>query len=94
MTKKEWFKRIQNMGCIVCLNEGLGVSPSDIHHVLRSGRRIDDLHTIPLCPLHHRSGHNTEEYVSRHPWKTEFERRYGTEMELYQQTKDRLNVKD
>jgi hypothetical protein len=30
--------------------------------------------------------------VSRHPWKTEFERRYGTEMELYQQTKDRLNV--
>jgi len=44
--------------------------------------------------LHHRSGHNTEEYVSRHPWKTEFERRYGTEMELYQQTKERLNVTD
>ena len=91
MDKKNWFRDIQELGCIVCLNEGLGVSPSDIHHLHRNGnRRVDHLHTIPLCPLHHRSGQNTPKYVSRHPWKAEFERRYGSEWELYEQVKQRV----
>ena len=40
-----------------------------------------------LCPNHHRSGHNGDDFVSRHPWKKEFERRYGSEWELYEQVK-------
>jgi len=48
---------------------------------------VDDLHTIPLCPNHHRLGVNSPEYVSRHPWKKEFERRYGTEWELFEKVK-------
>jgi hypothetical protein len=87
MTKLErWFKQLEDIGCIVCRNEMGVVSPPDIHHIQRNGRRVDDFHTIPLCPLHHRSGVNSKEYVSRHPWKKEFERRYGTEWELFNQT--------
>jgi hypothetical protein len=92
LSEKEWFDRVQQLGCIVCLNEERGASPADIHHLHQNGnRRVSHLHTIPLCPLHHRSGHNTPEYVSRHPWKKEFERRYGTEWELYEQVKKRIS---
>ena len=91
MSEKDWFDQIQQLGCIVCLNEGRGVSPPDVHHLHQNGnRRVSHLHTIPLCPNHHRSGVNNEEYVSRHPWKKEFERRYGSEWDLFEQTKERV----
>jgi hypothetical protein len=92
MKREKWFEVLTDMGCIVCLNE-LGVrSPPDIHHILKNGQRVDDLHTIPLCPNHHRLGVNNAEYVSRHPWKAEFEKRYGTEWELFEQVKERAKV--
>jgi hypothetical protein len=72
---------IVQQGCAICR------SPAEVHHLLRGGRRMDHLHTIPLCPNHHRSGINCAEYVSRHPWKREFEKRYGTEWELWEQVK-------
>lgn len=67
-------------------------SDPDIHHILKNGRRVDDFHTIPLCPTHHRFGVNNDVAVSRHPWKKEFEKRYGTEWELYEQTKEQVKV--
>ncbi len=87
--KQRWYLTLQDIGCIVCLNE-LGVrSQPDIHHLHRNGnRRVDDFHTIPLCPTHHRSGLKTKQFVSRHPWKAEFEKRYGTEWELFEQVKE------
>lgn len=91
--RKEWFFHLQDIGCIVCLND-LGVrSDPDIHHILHAGRRIDDFHTIPLCPSHHRGGIKTDIAVSRHPWKKEFEARYGTEMELLEQVKTLVQEK-
>ena len=83
----EWFSLLHEMGCIVCLNEHGVISPPDIHHIHKNTRRVDDLHTIPLCPTHHRVGVNSATAVSRHPWKKEFERRYGTEWELYEDVK-------
>lgn len=77
---------MQDLGCIVCLNEGVK-SPPDIHHIHRNSRRVDDFHSIPLCPHHHRLGVNNKDYVSRHPWKKEFERRYGSEWDLFEQVK-------
>ena len=88
MKKKEWFKAISDLGCIVCLNEHGIKSDPDIHHLLKNGKKIDDLHTIPLCPTHHRFGVNNDQAVSRHPWRVEFERRYGTEIELLANTKN------
>ena len=90
MKIEEWYRILQEHGCIVCVTEGRGKTPSDMHHILKNGRRVDDFHTIPLCFHHHRSGINTPDVVSRHPWRREFERRYGTEWDLYQKLKELL----
>ena len=77
---------VQSLGCIVCRNLGLGPTPAEIHHPLKNGRRMGHKYVLPICFLHHRKGVNTDQHVSRHPWKREFERRYGTERELLGQT--------
>ena len=43
--------------------------------------------TIPLCPLHHRGQRNDAGCTSRHPYRTAFEKRYGTEAELHEKTR-------
>lgn len=86
--KQKWFMALQDIGCIVCFNEFGCCTPADIHHIIRNGQRVDDFHTIPLCPAHHRHGLNNEQVVSRHPWKKEFERRYGSEEDLLKQVQD------
>jgi hypothetical protein len=79
------------LGCIVCKNTGHGFTPAEVHHVLRGGRQIDDFHTIPLCYTHHRANMKRADCVSRHPWKREFERRYGSELKLLEQTRSALS---
>lgn len=87
--KDEWYYLLREMGCIVCLNEHGVRSEPDMHHLHENGnRRVSDMHTIPLCPTHHRSGMKTKLFVSRHPWKKEFEKRYGSEWELWEQVKE------
>ena len=81
-----WVRAITDLGCIVYRLNDI-YSPPDIHHILRSGKKQTNLETIPLCFIHHRSGLNNEVAVSRHPHKREFERRYGTENELFKQCK-------
>lgn len=93
MTKiDKWIQAISDLGCIVCLNEMGFRTPPDIHHIIRNGNRVDDFHTIPLCPTHHRMGVNNKFAVSRHPWKREFERRYGTEENLFKQVKELIET--
>ena len=89
MTKsqKAFQAQARDLGCIVCHGEGVD-SPCELHHILRGSRRIGEDSVIGLCPMHHRSGLNTEEVVSRHPWRREFEARYGTEDELLQKTRE------
>ena len=84
--QKRFQDAIRALGCIVCLGQGVD-SPAEIHHLLSGSRRIGEDSVIGLCPTHHRSGLNTEEVVSRHPWRREFEARYGTEDELLQKTR-------
>ena len=92
MKRERWFRVLQDIGCIVCWNLYGIRTPADIHHIHKNGnRRVDDFHTIPLCPNHHRSGLNTPECVSRHPWKKEFEKRYGNEWDLFEQVKELAN---
>jgi hypothetical protein len=89
-TKAErmWMDDATRLGCIVCrLHRGVYMTAM-IHHILRGGRRIDHLHTLPLCYAHHSAGVRTAEFVSRHPWHREFERRYGTEYELLEKTRE------
>lgn len=88
-TKEEraWMDAITALGCIACLIEGRERVPGAVHHILRGGHRIGHLHTICLCqPGHHMDGAHLG-MVSRHPWKAQFEARYGTEAELLELTK-------
>ena len=89
MTKAEelFQRKVRDLGCIVCRTH-MGVrSDCDVHHILDTGRRIGEMFVLGLCPRHHRYGANNSLYVSRHPHRQEFERRYGTELELLELTK-------
>jgi hypothetical protein len=80
--EREWMDAIVRYGCIACRMDGLGVRPAAVHHILRGGRRMGHLFTLPLCdPGHHQNGQGAG-LVSRHPWKARFEQRYGSEDEL------------
>ena len=85
--EKEWMGKVADMGCIICLNEHHVFSPAAIHHIDGKTKEGAHLRILPLCWLHHQSGRNDIECVSRHPHKAEFERRYGTENELLEQIK-------
>ena len=91
MTKveKAWLDAICRVGCIVCRLQGLGATPAEPHHLLlKSGRRMGHLFTIPLCPEHHRGHRNDAKCISRHPYRSAFEARYGTEAQLLERTKE------
>ena len=82
MTKadKERIQAIADLGCIVCRLEGLGKTPAEVHHIrsdVGMGQRSKQI--IPLCPLHHRLGGWG---YALHGGQAEFEKRYGTELEL------------
>ena len=87
---------VASLGCIVCLNEGMGFAPAEIHHLKRNpetgaklgmGQRASHFHTIPLCPTHHRAGGFG---VAYHAGPRQFEKLYGTETELWGQVRERL----
>lgn len=74
--------------CIVCYMQGHGKNPAHFHHMLSGGKRISHLHGFGLCPTHHNSGVNDFVAVSRHPYKATFEKRYGTEAQLLEKTRE------
>jgi hypothetical protein len=85
MTKSERddrYSRLVDLGCCVCMREGLGPTPPAIHHLLTGrvpNRRNTDDQTIGLCPYHHQHGPNGE---AVHAGKKSFERNHGSELEL------------
>jgi hypothetical protein len=82
--EREWMDAIVASGCIACRMDSLPAKglPCAVHHILRGGVRMGHLFTLPLCdPGHHQNGGQFG-IVSRHPWKAQFEARYGTELEL------------
>ena len=90
----KYLDRVANLGCIVCLNQGLGQTPANVHHI-RTGygvsQRAPDSETIPLCPTHHQNPAHGE--LAYHANPQLFQDRYGTELELLEQVKEILNVK-
>lgn len=94
---KRHMARVAALGCVVCRNEGLGVTPASAHHIncATMGRKADDFETIPLCPVHHQDGDGTERFkghIAAHKGLESFEARYGTEQEFLEQTLRDLGV--
>jgi hypothetical protein len=90
--EREHMGVVAGLYCIVCRNLRLGESPAEVHHVrylAGGGQRSSNLDTIPLCPRHHRIGGWG---VAYHAGPEEFERRYGTEAELLEQTRRETGI--
>ncbi len=96
------FMRLQDIGCICCLKEGLKDVPVDVHHIVDKGYREHSgghSATLPLCPWHHRgvppSGFTEDTAVfaagpSLALHKRRFIRTYGTERELLAEVDKRI----
>ena len=61
MTKDEkaHYAKLADLGCIVCLLQGYGHSPCEIHHIRTgtgAGLRSHWSKAIGLCAAHHRTG--------------------------------------
>ena len=88
-TQKKNAEAIASLCCIVCRQLGYEDSPAEIHHVRIGNGMSQRNHNkiIPLCPLHHRLGGYG---VAIHAGQKIFEKRYGTELHLMEQTKKLL----
>ncbi len=77
--------RVAALGCIVCRNHNLGETPAEIHHI-RTGQgtsqRAEHRKSIPLCHMHHRNGGYG---VAIHAGRKQWERNFGTELQLLEQ---------
>ena len=83
--------RVAELGCIVLCGNGMRCKrPAEIHHIrhrIGIGRRSSHFETIPLCDFHHRNGNYGE---AIHAGKVAWEKRYGTELQLLEQTRQLL----
>ena len=89
--EQKWLNDICELGCIVCRNEHHVYSPAMPHHLM--GKTVKGAHyaTIPLCARHHQTGGCGGNCVARHVNKFQFEKTYGTEAELLEQTRRLVN---
>ena len=78
--EKDHMRNVVDLGCIVCLNQGIG-SLAEVHHMDGKTKKGAHFKVLPLCYVHHRHGRDKEP-ISRHPYKKRFEDAYGTEEEL------------
>jgi hypothetical protein len=74
--EKTHFRKVAEIGCILCWHIGYEGTPCEIHHIRRGGRR-DDAPVIGLCPEHHR-GNTGIHGMGRKA----FERKWGISEEL------------
>lgn len=90
--EKRHMSRVAGLGCIVCRNEGYGASPAACHHI-RAGQgmsqRASNYEVLPLCGAHHQTGGYG---VAIHAGQKEWEKRYGTELELLSQVRRELGI--
>ena len=92
MTKAARFKKITDLGCIVCKNHHHIFSPCCIHHLTgikfrRAGKKANDSHTIWLCPSHHQ-GRLGIHHMGMRAW----EELFGTQESLLEQTNEAINA--
>lgn len=74
--------KVAAVGCIVCRRLGYPDTPAQVHHIKEEcgvAQRQSPFLTIPLCPEHHTQGGPG---VAYHAGFREFERMYGTELDL------------
>lgn len=81
---KALWDRVASLGCIACRKDGIINTWVSIHHC--DGRTKPGAHrrVLALCAPHHQTG--GEAAPSIHPWKAQFEAKYGTQSQLMAET--------
>jgi hypothetical protein len=99
VAEKKWMSRVAAMGCICARLRFDRYEPATVHHITDCGRRLGHFFTIPLSPWSHqgyclpgKSGKQMEAIYgpSLAKNKREFERVFGTELELLEKVKSWL----
>lgn len=79
--ESEHMARVAALGCIIC------GAPAEVHHLTGAGMGLRSKDVIPLCPAHHRLGGHG---VAVHAGTKTFEENFGTQQELLEETRRRL----
>ncbi len=82
--ERQHLSDVAELGCIACRRAGYGETPAEVHHITSGygmGEERNDMHTIPLCPTHHRTGPD-----AIHVSPALFVSRFGHELDLLDQT--------
>ena len=82
--EKDHMQKTAELGCIICIKDGLifpftECASLDIHHINGSKKKNAHFLILPLLEQHHNYMHPG----SRHHNKADWERRHGTERELW-----------
>lgn len=88
--EKEYWSRIAEFGCIACRIDGYRNPIVSIHHCDGRTKKGAHMKVIALCFNHHQSG--SETFPSIHPWKKQFENKYGKQEYLIKMTNDLLGA--
>ena len=74
-----WDRLIDEVGCVACRINGISNRYATIHHI--DGRTKPGAHrrVLPLCGPHHQTG---GEGVAIHPFKAQWEAKYGNQYDL------------
>jgi len=67
-SEKEKYRKIAEIGCILCYTKGHEGTACEIHHIRRTGQR-KTAPTIGLCPVHHRF-HLGIHHLGRRTWES------------------------
>ena len=86
--EKEHYRKVAEIGCILCYKQGNPGTPAELHHIRRAGKR-SNAPVIPLCPFHHRGTNTSIHGMGRKRFEREYE---TTEEELLEIVKELLNV--
>lgn len=76
------------VGCIACRQTGIFTNWVTIHHINSHTKSNGHWYVLPLCSGHHKhgAGHDNLKWYAVHPFRENFEKRYGTQHELYIQS--------
>lgn len=84
-------ERVQQIGCIVCMELFKVYTPALVHHCGNTiGAKRDHYATIPLCFLHH--SYNSPEGIHGKLGKNGWEDKYGTEEHYLERVKELLGI--
>ena len=82
--EQEHHAKVARLGCIACLKDGIESPLVSIHHIDGRTKPGAQMKVLGLCGAHHQTGGEIAPAI--HPFKSRFERKYGTQEELLAET--------